>query len=291
MNSGMRRLRSAKWGLVATGAALVLAACGGSSSDGDRLGGRTGAESGGSSPSSSSSGSSADGQGTAVVTFATETDGVAPPAGGLERTAELMRERAGAAGLEGVEIEVRDGAITASGSAADEKALKSLGRTAELGFRPVTGAQVVDKSACRVQNAAASEPLTTCGTGPDDATTQYVLERVALPGSEIARAEAALDENVGSWTVNLEFTAKGAQQFTDVTGRLATQTTPANQFAIVLDGEVLSAPMVTQAITGGQAQISGTFTERTARELAAQLSTGALPVRLTESSVTRVPGG
>ncbi|MER7175539.1 preprotein translocase subunit SecD [Streptomyces mesophilus] len=283
MNTGMRRTRGAKWGLAMAGAALVLAGCGGSGSDGDWLGERRGAGSG--SPSSQAARK-------AVVTFTT-VGGQEAPVSVLEQTAALMRERAGTAKLEGVEIEVRDGRITATGSGADEAALKSLGRTAELGFRPVTSAQPADKGACRVRAGAASEPLTTCGTDSSGAaaTTQYVLEPVALPGSEISRAQAALDENVGAWTVNLDFTTQGADHFAEVTGRLSTQTPPQNQFAIVLDGEVLSAPSVSQAITGGQAQISGNFTERTARALAAQLSSGALPLDLEASSVSRVPAG
>ncbi|WP_199551766.1 preprotein translocase subunit SecD [Streptomyces sp. N35] len=281
VNTGMRRLRGAKWGLVAAGAALVLAGCGGSGSDGDWLGERR--------ESGASSASAPGARGKATVTF-TVTGGETGSDSVLERTAELMRQRAASAELEGVEIAVRDGRITLTGSRADEEALKSLGRTAELGFRPVTSVQPVEKGTCRESEAAASDALTTCGTGPDDATTRYVLEPVALPGDEISRAEAALDENVGTWLVNLDFTTEGADRFAEVTGRLSAQTPPQNQFAIVLDGEVLSAPSVSQAITGGKAQISGNFTERTAKELAAQLSTGALPLDLEASSVSRVPG-
>ncbi|WP_406707671.1 SecDF P1 head subdomain-containing protein, partial [Streptomyces griseiscabiei] len=82
----------------------------------------------------------------------------------------------------------------------------------------------------------------------------------------------------------------GAAKFTEVTGRLAQQASPQNQFAIVLDGTVISAPYVASAITGGEAQISGSFTRSEAEELAANLDTGALPVRLTVSSVTTLPG-
>lgn len=108
----------------------------------------------------------------------------------------------------------------------------------------------------------------------------------------MADAEAVNDEQTRhGWLVRLRFTAAGAERFAAVTGRLAQQQSPANQFAIVLDGTVLSAPSVSQAITGGKAEIYGSFTEASARELAAQLRTGALPVRLTEQSVTRLPPG
>ncbi|MBC9716533.1 hypothetical protein H9Y04_28775 [Streptomyces sp. TRM66268-LWL] len=280
-----------KWGLVPAGVVLALAACGGASSgDGDWLGRATGA--GSSAPADGSSSASAPpaSGGSISVTFTPRGSAGPPPAEALEQTAALMRKRAESAGLRGVEVAVKDGGIVVSGGGGDEEALKSLGRTAELGFRPVRNAQMVAKDACQVREAAAAEPLTTCGTDASGATTQYVLERVALPGTEIARAQAAHDKAMGTWTVNLEFTAQGTAHFADVTAELAQQQPPANQFAIVLDGEVVSAPSVQQALTGGRAQISGSFTERSARELAAQLSSGALPVDLEASSVTRVPG-
>ncbi len=277
---------------MAAGAALALAACGGSSSDGDWLGRSTG--SGSPAPSarasSSSPASSAGSGGGVSVTFTAEAGEQVPPAAVLDRTAELMRKRAESAGLRGVEVAVDGGQITVTGEGGDDEALQSLGRTAELGFRPVTGLQAVDKDACQVREGTASEPLTTCGKDTVGTPTQYVLERVALPGTEIARAEAVHDTTMSAWIVNLEFTSKGAAHFADVTAKLSQQTSPANQFAIVLDGEVISAPAVNQAITGGEAQISGSFTENSARELAAQLSSGALPVDLEVSSVTQLPG-
>jgi preprotein translocase subunit SecD len=69
---------------------------------------------------------------------------------------------------------------------------------------------------------------------------------------------------------------------------LSAQPSPQNQFAIVLDGVVLSAPQVNGPITGGKAEISGSFTKQEAQQLAAQVNTGALPVRLSVSSVTKV---
>jgi preprotein translocase subunit SecD len=90
------------------------------------------------------------------------------------------------------------------------------------------------------------------------------------------------------WIVQMKFDNKGSDQFADVTGRLVGQTPPQNQFAIVLDGEIVSAPSVNSAITGGSAQISGGFTQQSAEDLANVLSYGALPLTFKEASVNTV---
>lgn len=201
-----------------------------------------------------------------------------------------MRQRAANAGMAGVEVTVNGGEITATEAGDSQEALKSLGQTAELGFRPVLGeATAKTKGECRAPVPATPGAFTACGQG-DKALTKYVLDQVAVPGTDVSDAKATYDKNQSAgWMVQLRFTATGAKRFADVTGRLAQQVQPQNEFAIVVDGTVLSAPSVNQAITGGEAQISGSFTQRSAQELAAQLDTGALPVRLKVSSVTRLP--
>ena len=66
----------------------------------------------------------------------------------------------------------------------------------------------------------------------------------------------------------MEFTSKGAKKFADITGKLAKNQSPQNEFGIVLDGEVVSSPYVSSALAGGQAQISGSFTQEEAQSLA-----------------------
>ncbi|MFM9456904.1 SecDF P1 head subdomain-containing protein [Streptomyces europaeiscabiei] len=241
------------------------------------------------SPSASASGSS--GAGRAFVTF-TSAEPASPVT--LERAAELMRDRARDAGLTGVEVTVEEEKqITVAGPAGRQKSLESLGAPAELAFRPVLNqVPTEDKGTCRaVVDASPAQPLTACGE-LQDALYTYDLGPVALPGTDVSDAEADIDQARGpGWFVTLDFTSAGSKKFADVTGRLARQTSPQNQFAIVLDGTVLSAPFVSTAITGGKAEISGSFTRQEAEELAANLDTGALPVRLTVSSVTTLPAG
>ncbi|SOD76560.1 protein-export membrane protein SecD [Streptomyces sp. 1222.2] len=239
------------------------------------------------SPSASNSG----GGGRAYVTF-TSAEPVGPDT--LERAAGLMRDRVKAAKLTDVEVTVEEKRqITVAGPAESEESLKALGAPAELAFRPVLSQLPTEsKGTCgAAADASPSQPLTACGE-QQGALSTYELGPVAVPGTDVSDAAADVDAaRGGGWFVTLEFTSAGAKKFADVTGRLAQQTLPQNQFAIVLDGKVVSAPSVSTAITGGTAEISGDFTPQEAEALAANLDTGALPVRLRVSSVTTVPAG
>ncbi|HEY5834886.1 SecDF P1 head subdomain-containing protein, partial [Streptomyces sp.] len=133
--------------------------------------------------------------------------------------------------------------------------------------------------------STSDEPTAACDR---KAHQKYLLGPVALDGSDVKSATAGLDANGGGWIVNLDFTSAGSVKFARITGTLAAQVAPANQFAILVDGDVLSAPSVQQSITGGKAQISGGFTRESARNLATLVTTGALPVELTVSDITRV---
>lgn len=85
----------------------------------------------------------------------------------------------------------------------------------------------------------------------------------------------------------MEFTSAGAKKFQTITSRLSQQQPPMNQFAIVLDGEVVSAPSVRTALSKN-AQISGSFDQQSAEDLGNILSYGALPLTFEEVSVTTV---
>jgi len=118
-----------------------------------------------------------------------------------------------------------------------------------------------------------------------DGSAKYILGPVEIQGSEIASASSGRNVlpngGVGTeWVVNLKMKSKGTSQFTDVTTRLQGLTSPQNQFAMVLDGLVISAPSLAPGviISNGQAEISGTFTRESAASLANQLNFGALPV-------------
>ncbi|CAL9399748.1 Protein translocase subunit SecD [Streptomyces sp. enrichment culture] len=137
--------------------------------------------------------------------------------------------------------------------------------------------------------AKASESTVACGQNSQGQWQKYILGPAAVDGTDVDEAEAVLNTQTGAgWTVTMKFSDKGAKKFADITGRLAQNQSPQNQFAIVLDGEVVSDPYVSQALTGGNAEISGNFTQQSAQELANMLSYGALPLTFREDSVTTV---
>lgn len=127
--------------------------------------------------------------------------------------------------------------------------------------------------------------LVTCSK---DGALKYLLDKAAVRGTEIASASAGISQTGGGWEVNLTFTSTGAQQFATVTGELAQKQQPQNQFGIVLDGLVESSPYVSQAILGGSAVITGSFTADESKALANVLKYGSLPVSLEVSSVEQV---
>ncbi len=96
-----------------------------------------------------------------------------------------------------------------------------------------------------------------------------------LSGSEVSNASVAMNTSTGGWEIDLSFNSKGAQDFYQITQALV-----GKPLAIVLDNNVLSAPIVQQAIQGGHAQITGNFTYKQAQELAALIRSGNLPVTL-----------
>jgi preprotein translocase subunit SecD len=131
----------------------------------------------------------------------------------------------------------------------------------------------------------ADQPLIACLRGGGQ---KLLLGPVLIEGTELANASAGIPQNRLNWVVNLEFNSQGAADFEEATGVLATRTSPMNSFAIVLDGQVISYPSVSNAIAGGRAEISGNFTQKTATELANVLKYGALPLAFEISSVDTV---
>jgi len=127
-----------------------------------------------------------------------------------------------------------------------------------------------------------------------EGAAKFILGPVEIPGADIKSATSGTGTtssgaSTGQWVVNLEFTNAGTPKFTEVTTRLAGQgTPPLNQFAVVLDALVISAPSVNEVIPNGQAQISGSFTRETAATLANQLNFGSLPISFEEQSVQQI---
>ncbi|MEV4097301.1 protein translocase subunit SecD [Streptosporangium saharense] len=121
-----------------------------------------------------------------------------------------------------------------------------------------------------------------------DGSAKYILDKAAVTGSAIASANAGVDQTTGEWLVQLAFKGQGPDQWSKVTTTAFNSQPPRNQVAMVLDGMIISAPVIQEPITGGRAQISGNFNQVTANELAGQLKFGALPLKFEKSSIDEV---
>ncbi|MFF6918221.1 protein translocase subunit SecD [Streptomyces sp. NPDC012466] len=138
------------------------------------------------------------------------------------------------------------------------------------------------------KEAKNDQPTVACGQDGKE-WSKFLLGPVDVDGTQIDKAQASFDtQGAAGWQVDMTFNSAGGKKFADITGKLAQQTTPQNEFAIVLDGEVVSHPFVQTAISGGNAQISGSFTQEEAKSLANMLSYGALPLTFKVDSMTTV---
>lgn len=123
-------------------------------------------------------------------------------------------------------------------------------------------------------------PLVTCDlTG----FSKFILGPVEIDGATISDAsngtvQSSTGASTNTWAVNLDFNDVGSAAFSTVTQRLFPLEQPRNQFAITLDGFVITAPTTQAVITNGSAQITGSFDRDTSKVLADQLKYGSLPI-------------
>ncbi|WP_421849151.1 protein translocase subunit SecDF [Oricola sp.] len=152
----------------------------------------------------------------------------------------------------------------------DPQRLKEIiGTTARLTFQMVDATTPVE-DALNSRPPAGTEIL----YSTDDPPIPYLLEtREIVTGENLEDAQAAFDQRTNEPIVNFRFDSSGGQRF----GR-ATQDNVGRPFAIVLDNQVISAPVIREPILGGSGQISGNFTVDGANDLAILLRAGALPL-------------
>lgn len=156
----------------------------------------------------------------------------------------------------------------------DPERLKALiGKTAKMTFHlvhPQSGGQ----NLTRTPPGARWLPHADDGTGQE--RNVLIRRRIMVSGEDLVDAQPSTDAQTGEPVVTFRFNARGGKRFGDVTSRNVNQ-----PFAIVLDGTVISAPVIREPILGGSGQISGRFTFREATDLALLLRAGALPAPLT----------
>lgn len=140
-----------------------------------------------------------------------------------------------------------------------------------------------------ILNGSTDDPAQYLISCEKDGSVKYALAPADLVGTDIESATAGLpQQGAGGWQVDLQMTTDGAKKFADSTTKLSALESPNDQFAIVLDGVVISAPSVNEPILGGSAVISGSFTADEARALAQVLKYGALPVALDVDEVQQI---
>jgi SecD/SecF fusion protein len=143
-----------------------------------------------------------------------------------------------------------------------------LGSTAKMTFRLVAeGASA---------NDAETELLPLTDKSGGRARTIAVRRQIEVDGANLTDARAAQDPRTHEWVVSFTLDGVGTRRFAEVSTNHVGE-----PFAIVLDGKVLSAPVIREPITGGRGQVSGHFTVADANDLAVLLRAGALPAPLT----------
>ncbi|MFH1459173.1 MAG: protein translocase subunit SecD [Candidatus Omnitrophota bacterium] len=187
----------------------------------------------------------------------------------VDRTIEIIRKRIDQFGVKEPSIS-RQGAdriiVQLPGVTDRTRALKLIGKTAQLEFRLVSDDQELR------QEAISGEIPEGYELKYDEEEEALLLEKTSvMTGESLADAILSRD-NYGRPSVKLEFTSKGSNMFSNITGANVNR-----RLAIVLDGEVYSAPVIRERISGGNAEITGNFSNERAKDLATVLRTGALP--------------
>jgi preprotein translocase subunit SecD len=157
----------------------------------------------------------------------------------------------------------------------DPSRLKDLlGKTAKLTFRLVDMSMSPQEAAQQGRAPPESEILYE-GKGAQRVPV-LVQKQVMVSGEDLNDAQPGFDQRTSEPIVSFRFNTSGGRRFAQVT-----QESVGRPFAIVLDNEVISAPVIREPILGGSGQISGNFTVQSANDLAILLRAGALPAPLT----------
>ncbi|MDI6742116.1 MAG: protein translocase subunit SecD [Smithella sp.] len=156
-----------------------------------------------------------------------------------------------------------------------ERAKNLIGKTALLEFKLVDDENSLEEALRGniPEGSVIAYGLRGDRTTGQRGTTPYLLKnRSLLTGASLETARVEISDRFGEPHVSLKFNAQGAVDFERITGENVRK-----RLAIVLDGAVHSAPVIQERISGGQAQITGSFSIEEARDLAIVLRAGALP--------------
>jgi SecD/SecF fusion protein len=232
--------------------------------------------------------------GTQIVLETRDSPTVVANVESTDRALEVLRRRVDALGVAEPSI-TRSGArriiVELPGLQDPREAAEVIGRTAQLTFHPVLGAATPTPSpaADGSDPAPPSEPAEPAGsrTIEDEDGQPIRVGPAVLTGEGVKNAAGEIDpQGVGGWFVTIDFNGSGGRTWAELTGRAACAAPgdPARRVAIVLDDEVISSPQVDPSVAcdvgipGGSTQITGQFSAAEAKDLAALVKGGALPV-------------
>jgi len=197
-------------------------------------------------------------------------------ASAIEASIETIRRRVDAFGTTepSIQRQGRDRVLVQVPGISDVERLKKLiGETGKLEFKMVDAGANASEIAQSKQVPPDDELLYSTDTPP----LPYVIKRQTLvSGENLVDAQPSFDQRTGEPVVTFRFDSTGAKRFARVT-----QENVGLPFAIILDGKVISAPVIREPILGGSGQISGNFTVQEANDLSVLLRSGALPAKLT----------
>ncbi len=192
----------------------------------------------------------------------------------VSRSIEIIRKRIDALGTKEPSI-TRQGVarivVEAPGESDPERLKAVIGKTAKLTF------QMVDDDIAPADLQAGNLPPEDQILPSDDGfrPAYVVKKRFLVSGEMLTAASGGHNPDDGTPAVNFAFNSQGTKRFAE-----ATTQNVGKPFAIILDGRVISAPVIHTAITGGSGIITGHFTEESANDLAVLLKSGALPAPL-----------
>ncbi|MBO9602618.1 MAG: protein translocase subunit SecD [Novosphingobium sp.] len=196
----------------------------------------------------------------------------------MEAATDVVRKRIDALGTREPTI-LREGddriSVQVPGLSDPQKLISLLGKTAKLEFKLVDGTALPADIAKGIAPPGSEIVPYAPGT-PQQGTSIAVKRLGGIRGDSLTAAKAGHDQRTNENTVEIAFDQQGGAKF----AALTTQNV-GKPFAIILDGQVLSAPNINEPILGGRASISGSFNAESANELAIALQSGSLPVDLT----------
>ena len=219
-------------------------------------------------------------EGDRIIIEMTEAQKIERRVSAVQQSIEIIRRRIDETGVREPTIQ-RQGddriIVQLPGIDDPERVKDLLGQTAKMSFHLVDIQNSVEEAlAGRVPPGSMLLPMIEGASGPGNLNAILIKKRVAVSGENLVDAQPSFDGRDNQPVVSFRFDTLGAKKF----GKITTDNVR-RPFAIVLDGQVLSAPVIQEPILGGAGQISGNFSVQNTQDLSLLLRAGALPAPLT----------